>query len=668
MKWRLTPLRAAGAVVALVAVAVPLVAWLEHRSNSENLDRMLYSKGTALMESLLHGLENSLVADHELTQRLAERLADNGRSVLMAGGGDYPKETRLRETVDLNDLARIDLFAPDGKLAVSSAPDHAPVSIPRQFLSLNEPWEYSSAFIDEPPEPGKADTYNEIYAAAVRSPDGRVAVVCARAETLYDIRRRLGIGLILDDLSSVKDVSYAVLQDTLGIIAASSQVREIGSLASDPFFPIPPDEIRGRYKDYFGEEVYELAAQFQWAGESYGYLRVGLSTAEVRSIAAMDRKRFVLGMAILGILLIVAGVLYLAGRRQILLEQEHARIKSLSDSVLQSMAEAVIVLDDSSRVLLYNESCRDLCGASRQDVEGCLLREINPALADLLAVLGGGWTNLSEVELKRPDNSRQVPLLMSTTPLRVEDRLYTTVILSDLTDRRRAEEMALLSQKYKTMAEISAGVAHEIRNPLNSIAMNVQRLRLEFSPAPDERAEYDEFIGIVLAEVERLNRIVEQFLRLARFPDPRFRNASLPRLIRETLEFLSPEIESRGVNFDLRLDTVSDFLFDPDQIGQVLTNLVRNALDSMPGGGCLNIQGESADTHYRVSVTDSGPGIPEAEAERVFEPFFSTRPGGLGLGLAIVQRIVNEHGGSIRLENAPGGGARFIFALPMRQA
>jgi signal transduction histidine kinase len=326
------------------------------------------------------------------------------------------------------------------------------------------------------------------------------------------------------------------------------------------------------------------------------------------------------------------------------------------------------VLDDSSRVLLYNESCRDLCGAARQDVEGCLLREINPALADLLAGLGGGWTNLSEVELKRPDNGNRVPLLMSTAPLRVEERLYTTVILSDLTDRRRAEEMALLSQKYKTMAEISAGVAHEIRNPLNAIAMNVQRLRLEFSPAPDERAEYDEFIGIVLAEVERLNRIVEQFLRLARFPDPRFRSASLPGLVRETLEFMSPEIKSREVSLDLQLDAAPEFLFDPDQIGQVLTNLTRNALDSMTGGGSLDIQGENAETHYRVSLTDSGPGIPQAEAERIFEPFFSTRPGGLGLGLAIVQRIVNEHGGSVRLENPPGGGARFIFALPMRQA
>ncbi len=667
MKWRLTPLRAAGAVVALVAVAVPWFSWLEHRSNSENLDRMLYSKGTALMESLLHGLENSLVADHELTLSLGARLADNARQALLNRDTGPVLEADLRRMAELNDLARIDIYSARGSLLATSDPAHARDSIPEQLAVVPMEWDYSAAFIDEPPEPGQPDTYNEIFAAAVLAPDGRRAVACAHAEALYDIRRRLGIGLILDDLSAVKGVSYAVLQDTLGIIAASSQVREIGSLAADPFFPIPPDEIRGRYKDYFGEEVYELAAQFQWAGESYGYLRVGMSTAEVRSIAALDRKRFALGMALLGILLSVVGVLYLAGRRQLRLEQEHARIKGLSDSVLQSMSEAVIVLDDNSRVLLYNEACRGLCGVNRPDVEGRPLSELNPELASLLERHGLGWTDMAEVELRRSDRTAPVPLLLSTSPLWLEESRFTIVILSDLTDRRRAEEMVLLSQKYKTMAEISAGVAHEIRNPLNAIAMNVQRLRLEFSPAASERAEYDEFIGIVLAEVERLNRIVEQFLRLARFPEPRLRKASLQALIGETLDFLSPEVESHGVRLERAVGPSPEFLFDPDQLGQVLTNLVRNALDFVPAGGWIEVRGESTDTQYRVSVSDNGPGIPSPEAEKVFEPFYSTRPGGLGLGLAIVQRIVNEHGGSIRLECPPAGGARFIFNLPLRR-
>ncbi|MCE5270319.1 PAS domain-containing protein [bacterium] len=667
MKWRLTPLRASGAVVALVAVAVPWFSWLEHRSNSENLDRMLYSKGTALMESLLHGLENSLMADHELTLSLGARLADNARQALLSGSTGPALEASLRRMSQLNDLARIDLYNADGWLLATSDPAHARDSIPEQLAVVPAVWDYSTSFIDEPPEPGRPDTYNEIFATAVLAPDGRRAVACARAEALYDIRRRLGIGLILDDLSAVKGVSYAVLQDSLGIIAASSGVREIGSLAADPFFPIPPDEIRGRYKDYFGEEVYELAAQFQWAGESYGYLRVGISTAEVRSIAALDRKRFALGMALLGILLSVVGVLYLAGRRQLRLEQEHARIKGLSDSVLQSMSEAVIVLDDSSRVLLYNEACRGLCGVSSPEVEGRSLSELNPELAALIERHGLGWTDMAEVELRRPDRAAPVPLLLSTAPLWLEDSRYTIVILSDLTDRRRAEEMVLLSQKYKTMAEISAGVAHEIRNPLNAIAMNVQRLRLEFSPAEAERAEYDEFIGIVLAEVERLNRIVEQFLRLARFPEPRLRKASLPALIGETLDFLSPEVESHGVRLERTVGPAPEFLFDPDQVGQVLTNLIRNALDFLPTGGRIEVRGESTDSQYRVSVSDNGPGIPAPEAEKVFEPFYSTRPGGLGLGLAIVQRIITEHGGSIRLESPPAGGARFVFALPLRR-
>lgn len=666
MKLRLTPLQAAAAVVVIVGVSVPLMAWFEFRSNRGNLDRMLYSKGGALMETLLHGAENALVADRELSVSLAMRLADNARSVLTTNQTMPPPDSLLVKIVELNDLVRMDIFAPDGSTAASSDRSHAPGQVPRQFDRIEHPWVAVASYLELPGPDGIEDVPGELFAAGVRSPEGWTAVAAADGGELLAIQRSLGIGLILDDLSAVKGVSYAVLQDTLGIIAASSSVRELGSIRGDPFFPIPPDEIRGRYKQHLGEEIYELAAAFQWEGESYGYLRVGLSTEEVRSIAALNRRQIVLGMGMLAALLAVVGVLYFAGRSRLRLEQEHARIKSLSDSVLQGMEEAVIVLDEKERVILYNEACRNICGCGSPVPEGSTLERLNPVLARAFERLSGGWTNMAEIEMPRSGGAGPLPLLVSLSPLTVDRKLYTTIIISDLTDRRKAEEMALLSEKYKTMAEISAGVAHEIRNPLNAIAMNVQRLRLEFTPSGQDRDEYEEFIGIVLNEVERMNRIVEQFMRLARFPEPRFERGSLSRMIEESLGFLSPEIEGAGVVLHKSLESSPESFFDPGQLGQVISNLVRNALQSMERGGELTVRGKSDHGRYVVTISDTGAGIPENEMSRVFEPFFSTRRQGLGLGLAIVQRIVNEHGGSIRVESNPGKGASFIFSLPIR--
>jgi two-component system sensor histidine kinase HydH len=219
-------------------------------------------------------------------------------------------------------------------------------------------------------------------------------------------------------------------------------------------------------------------------------------------------------------------------------------------------------------------------------------------------------------------------------------------------------------QRLATLGNMAAGVSHEIRNPLNAVSMGLQRLRAEFRPTA-EAEEYDRVLALVGAEVRRLNGLVEDFLALARPPVLKPEPIRIGDLVAETMALIEPEARRIGVRLEPRLPgDLPPITADPDRLKQVLLNLARNALDAMPEGGTLWLDAAATGRTVTLAVTDSGPGLsPEARA-RLFEPYFTTKARGLGLGLALARQIVEAHGGTIDAEPAEGGGTRFRVTLP----
>jgi len=223
-------------------------------------------------------------------------------------------------------------------------------------------------------------------------------------------------------------------------------------------------------------------------------------------------------------------------------------------------------------------------------------------------------------------------------------------------------------QRLATLGDMAAGVSHEIRNPLNAISMGLQRLGAEFRPT-GEREEYDRVLALVGGEVRRLNGLVEEFLALARPPVLRPERVRVGDLVDETVALIEPEARRLGVRLErLVPDDLPPLTADRDRLKQVLLNLARNALEAMPGGGTLRLEAAASPRALRLAVTDSGPGIPPEVRARLFEPYYTTKARGLGLGLAIARQIVEAHGGTIEVEPAEGGGSRFRLTLPREPA
>jgi len=276
--------------------------------------------------------------------------------------------------------------------------------------------------------------------------------------------------------------------------------------------------------------------------------------------------------------------------------------------------------------------------------------------------------------LRRRDG-RSVPVEFSAAPLRGGEgkELGVIGVFRDLTRVRQLEDRLRRSHRLAAIGELAAGLAHEIKNPLTSLVTFTRHLPRRF----EEPKFRDKFVSVVPRELERINAIVDALLELARPARLSFQSVRLPALLERVLELYGERLETQSVRLvrEWRRD-VPLVWADQEALYRALVNLVANALDAMPHGGTLTLRvdwtdGEAlggARTSRRrvaVEVEDSGTGIAPADLDRVFNPFFSTKERGTGLGLALTQKIVEDHGGAIDVRSVLGAGALFRIVLPL---
>ena len=226
--------------------------------------------------------------------------------------------------------------------------------------------------------------------------------------------------------------------------------------------------------------------------------------------------------------------------------------------------------------------------------------------------------------------------------------------------------------RLAAVGRMAAIITHEIRNPLSSIGLNAELLEEELKGGPSPTGDAGALAQKISKEVDRLTAITEEYLRFARLPRPKLERSEVNEIVTDLVQFQKEELGLAGVQVSARLaDGLPPVSADEGQLRQALLNLVKNAADAMSvqGGGTLEVETrQSSDGAVEVAIADSGPGIPEDHLPRIFEPFFSTKEQGTGLGLALTQQIVVEHGGRLEVDSRPGRGTTFVVRLPAARA
>ena len=233
---------------------------------------------------------------------------------------------------------------------------------------------------------------------------------------------------------------------------------------------------------------------------------------------------------------------------------------------------------------------------------------------------------------------------------------------AEITERKRAEECRLRTERLAAMGRLAAALAHEINNPLQAISSSLE-LVLDFPLEEEERLEY---LQAARREIERLMALTGRVLNFARPPRVEQQPTSAADVVHDALALVSKRLDYSDIRVSLDLpDVLPPVLASSSQLAQVFLNLIINAIEAMPDGGELSISARLAGEQVEVTFTDSGPGISPDAIARLFEPFYTTKENGTGLGLATSHSIIQQHGGTLTAGNAPGGGAVFTVALPI---
>ncbi|MDP6306841.1 MAG: ATP-binding protein [Verrucomicrobiota bacterium] len=369
-----------------------------------------------------------------------------------------------------------------------------------------------------------------------------------------------------------------------------------------------------------------------------------------------------------------------------------ARDRSFLETLFNTIEDGVLVADREGKVTYLNAAASQLTGFDEDSAMDQPVTRLLPELdwASLQAgdYEGGRSVMRREFELDYP---RKRFIRLYAAPLDGEAKGSTgmALILHDATEAREQTHEAIESERIQALTLLAASVAHELGNPLNALSIHLQLMEREIrklgQPAvgiegglaksevdadevSDIAAKLEKYIGVAKGEVNRLDYIVTQFLQAIRPGKPKLKKNSLNDTVEETIELLRPEFDNRGQAIKLAFaKSLPLAVFDAAQIKQSLINLMKNSMHAMSTGGELVIKTGEAGGGVWVSLTDTGGGIPQEQIKRIFEPYYTTKEKGSGLGLMIVQRIVRDHDGRLELMSHGGKGTTFRIWLPQEE-
>ena len=367
-----------------------------------------------------------------------------------------------------------------------------------------------------------------------------------------------------------------------------------------------------------------------------------------------------------------------------------AQEKGFLETVFNSIQEGIIVTDAKGRITYLNNAACQLFGLEAEDSIGkrldervrgldwsALSRSEGPISRDMeIFYPSNRFINFYSVPLvieSRTDSEKIDPPSLTSSPARTSgvtsisgEQVGHAIILRDITESRRTEQQTIESERLNALTLLAAGVAHEIGNPLNSLNIHLQLIDREARKLDGAKgAELQESVEVARAEINRLDSIISQFLRAIRPTRPQLRPENINAIVEEVVRFLAPEIKNRDIVVEQELRSDLPLLeLDRDQLKQAFYNVIKNSFEAMKSRGILRIRTDMDESHVIVRFTDSGGGISAENLSRVFEPYFTTKTSGTGLGLLIVRRIVREHGGEMSIESSEGKGLTLTIRLP----
>ena len=666
---RLLKLRFFIAVILLWGALLIILTILGIRYNQATTLGVLNEEGDTLLGSLTSASEKIISSNEYLESLHRRRLENLSVSLSHITKKERLGRTELRELLLDNNLTGLLWCDPGGSVLQSAIWEEIPSEEVARYVFRKIETATESPLSGH--FPGRFQDSD--FRLAYRTESSGNTIILMEKVSDEEKKLKLGIGYLIQNLSRQPGLVYLLLQNLEGIVFASPGVQKVLKIENDPFLveALNFEEASSRFYDFEGEEVLEVVKPFASGGEFYGLFRVGLSLEAYERMALGYKRQLTIFAIILfsvGFVLVAAVLIY---QNYSLLRSSYSEIRSLTSKILDGMKSGVVALDGEGRINTLNKVAEQLFSLSSEAIVNKPYSEYFP----------GDAIKLGEVlERSQPIFGREIKyrtlggdsrdLLVVASPLLGEEgeTAGAVAVIHDLTELKKLEQETQRLDRLREMGDLAAGVAHEIRNPLNAISITAQRLKSEFRPQKGQD-EYLTFTSTIINEVRRLNQVVDSFLSLARAHRLDLNAGELSALVEEVVGLLEPQAKQRGIDISFEKTEVPKINLDPEELKKGLINIIINSIQALEERGhiYISLTEEGLPPEVTLRIRDDGPGIPEEILPHLFKPYFTSKKEGSGLGLAITYRIVRDHGGSIEAENIPDGGAEFVLRFkPVR--
>jgi len=655
------------AILVFITLVMFGSSYIEVMQSREELLHVLSEQSYSLAESIERSSANIVLATEEFEEQLSERLLNNAYYIAKLDSLTTLTSKELSGFALANNLYRINIFDKSGRKILSN---HVSIHHTGEMTETMSPQEVLKPILDGTESQLiiglKEARYEEgqRFAVAVRRSRGGAIVLNLDATSLIEFRRRIGIGKLIKDIGDNSGIAYVVLQDQEGIIAATTSVQEISSIADDQLLgqAFQRDSVYSRQIQFQGTEIFEVVKRLEVEGSAIGVLRIGLTLDELHATEArMMRRMLIMTMILIAISALVV-IAIVATQNLRLLSHRYERIQSFTGSILKHMRDAVITTDQNGRISVFNDKAEELFGVEASAVLGKQISEIPEPRA-------GCFTKLftasdTEISLECPHQGVRI-LNLSLSVARKKDKAIEsqTVVIKDMTETRRMEQEMVRTEQLTAMSELASIVAHEVRNPLNAIAMIAQRFDREFVPKNDAE-EYRSLATVLKSEIDRVNRIVQNFLRFARPSPIMITEIPMESFIAHIQTLFEGQAHEKRISFIPECRYNGSVRIDREQMTQALLNVLQNSLQATPGGGRISLVVTKNDAGVTITITDTGAGIPPEQLEKIFDLYYTTKTQGTGIGLAITRQIIHQHNGTISIESTVGTGSILTIRLP----
>ena len=544
----------------------------------------------------------------------------------------------------------------------------------------------------------------EHYMARILTEKGAALIKAVEAGTRTGMARMMWGGdqiqTLIEETALLPGVEHITITDAQGTVVASSLGDRVGSRWEGPpgVEVTPSDAIQWHMvPSGDGRQAFEVYRTFKpmntrgggrlhrsmhgrmagamernrqnwfFPGEDSGgetIIRVSLDPRPFEEARSEDVRNTVIISGVL-VLLGLAGFIsmfwmqnYRAARRSL------RDTSAIADEIVTSLPVGLIATDREDRIAFFNASAERITGLDLSGARGRPIQEILPEDTGLGKVLERG-ESVQEREMECDfTGEKPVPVSVSTSAIINDENRYIgqVLIIRDLGEVRRLQSEVSRHERLAAIGGLAAGVAHEIRNPLSSIKGIATYFRTRFEKEEDDA----EMADVMITEVDRLNRVVTELLEFAKPTDLRTSRVDVRTLVTHSVRLVQGEADRQGTRVLVKVpEEPLEAGMDTDRFSQCLLNLYLNALQAMGSGGTLTITpGPAAGDMVEIPVRDTGPGIGTEHLNLVFDPYFTTKAKGTGLGLAIVHKIVEAHGGTVKIRSAPGRGAAFSIRVP----